>query len=239
MHKLLTIYNILHNQYGLQGWWPIVDCGSGKCDYHGKAPRNNKERLEIAIGALLAQNTQWNPNVVKALIELKKANLLDIRKLLKADSKKLGKLIRSSGYYNQKVLKLKEFCRHLEHNYKGDISQFFSKDAAKLREELLSIKGIGPETADSIILYAAQKPIFVIDAYAKRIIARIGFSKETDDYHELQRLFHGSLEQDASVFNEYHALLVEHGKRYCHKQEPACSPCPLLDLCIYGKNKKE
>ena len=236
MHKLLTIYNILHKQYGPQGWWPIVDCDSGKCEYHVKAPRNNKEKLEISIGAILAQNTQWNPNVVRALIELKNANLLDVRKLLKADSKKLGKLIRSSGYYNQKVLKLKEFCRHLEHNYKGNISVFFRKDANKLREELLSIKGIGPETADSIILYAAQKPIFVIDAYAKRIISRIGLSKDDTSYHELQQLFHDQLEPETAVFNEYHALLVEHGKRYCHKQETECTACPLLNLCAYGKN---
>ncbi len=237
MNKILTIYSILSQKFGSQGWWPIVNEKTGECEYHQNAPKNNREKLEIALGAILAQNTQWNPNVVKALVQLKKENLLDIRKLLKADTKKLGKLIRSSGYYNQKATKLKNFCKYIEHNYKGDISLFFRKDADKLREELLSIRGIGPETADSIILYAAQKPIIVIDAYAKRIISRVGLCPEDVSYEKLQALFQDSLEHNAEIFNEYHALLVEHAKQYCRKQEPLCSACPLLKLCDYGRQK--
>ena len=234
MNPFLTIYNILHKEFGSQGWWPIINDKTLKCEYHKNAPRNNKERLEISLGAILAQNTQWHPNVVIAIQNLKKENLLDIRKIIKANNKKLANIIKSSGYHNQKAIKLKNFCKHIKHNYKGDISLFFRKDIAKLREELLSIKGIGPETADSIILYAACKPIFVIDAYSKRIISRIGLCNEDVKYQELQELFHNALEKDTKMFNEYHALLVEHAKQYCRKQ-PLCNECPLLQMCNYGK----
>lgn len=235
MTHLPTIYNILLKKFGPQGWWPIINDKTLKCEYHQNAPKNNKEKLEISLGAILAQNTQWHPNVVIAIQNLKKTNLLDIRKIIKADNKKLAGIIRSSGYHNQKTIKLKNFCKYIEHNYKGDIGLFFKKDIPKLRGELLSIKGIGPETADSIILYAAEKPVFVIDAYTRRIMSRIGICNEDANYHELQEIFHNALDSDAQLFNEYHALFVEHAKQYCRKQNPLCHECPLLELCNYGK----
>ncbi len=234
MNKILSIYNIFLKEYGPQGWWPIINNKTLICEYHKSAPRNTEDKLEIVIGAILAQNTQWHPNVVLALQKLKQNNLLDIQKILKIGNKRLANIIRSSGYHNQKAIKLKNFCNYLKKKYKGNINVFFRKDLSSLRNELLSIKGIGPETADSIILYAAKKPIFVIDSYSKRIMSRVGLVEEHVKYQELQDVFHNSLERDAKVFNEYHALFVEHAKNYCRKK-PLCHKCPIKSMCNHGK----
>ncbi len=176
---------------------------------------------------ILTQNTSWK-NVEKAIACLKRDNLVDFSKIASVDAEKLALLIKPSGYYNQKAKRLKLFAEHVVGNY-GSLKRMLSKGASELRTELLSLHGIGPETADSIILYAAGKPVFVIDAYTKRIFARIGLSTEGSSYGELQALFMESLPSDASLFREYHALIVELGKNVCRKK-PLCGACPLKRL---------
>ena len=284
--KIKQIYIILHKAYGRQGWWPIVNDETLLCEYHVNAPRNEKEALEITFSAILAQNTQWHPNVVravqqlklgrpftkeelevikqaeilqaeilgngekvtkkailtqntnwknveKAIVKLNKNNFIDAKTIIKINNKKLAQIIKSSGYHNQKAKKLKNFCNFLINRYDGSLKKFFKNNIKKLREELLSINGIGPETADSIILYAAKKPIFVIDAYTKRIMNRIGYKEVA--YEELQKLFMKNLKNSERLFNEYHALLVELGKNIC-KKIPLCEKCPINNHCDYYKN---
>jgi len=232
MNKIKKIYEILFEGFGAQGWWPVTPIGGCKGDVpdgpiYGIALKNEKQKLEIIFGAILTQNTSWK-NVEKAMIELNKENLIDVNKIKKIEKGKLAKIIKSSGYHNQKAEKLKIFSEFLSKKYNNNLKKFFKKNIKALREELLSIKGIGPETADSVILYAAEKPIFVVDAYTKRIIKRIGF--EESSYDELQNLFMESLARDHKLFNEYHALLVELGKNYC-KKRPLCAECPVNGFC--------
>jgi len=222
MSQLMEIYNILYSHFGPQGWWPA----------HSKG---EKRKFEICIGAILTQNTAW-ANVEKAIINLKNHGLLDIGKIRSADEKKLAGLIKSSGYYNQKAKRLKRFAAFVYKKH-GSLSKFFLLDAEKLRQELLQLNGIGPETADSIMLYSAQKPVFVIDAYTKRIFNRLGFCRENVYYDDLQKLFMQSLPPDISLFSEYHALIVEHAKSYCRKR-PLCEECVLNEECKFGKKIK-
>ena len=190
MNKIKLIYNNLYSHFSPQYWWPVTKDGSIGPKYHKSIKLNENQKLEICFGAILTQNTNWK-NVEKAIIQLNKNKLININKIIKINNKKLASIIRSSGYHNQKTKKLKNFCSFLLENYNGKLNLFFKNNINKLRNELLSIKGIGPETADSIILYAANKPIFVIDAYTKRIMNRIGFKEET--YDELQSLFMSNL----------------------------------------------
>jgi endonuclease-3 related protein len=234
-----TIYTTLHSHFNPQHWWPVTKEGSIKPEYHKNININEKHKLEICFGAILTQNTSWK-NVEKAMTQLNKNNLININEILKLDKDKLAQIIKSSGYYNQKAKKLKNFCSFLINNYNGNINEFFNNEIKLLREKLLSINGIGPETADSMILYAAKKPIFVVDAYTKRIMSRIGFKEET--YDELQKLFMDNLESDEKLFNEYHALLIELGKNHC-KKKPLCDKCTINKMCnhyktIYKNNKK-
>ncbi len=208
--------------FGSQGWWPFTLAGELHPKHHGISPQNDNERFEIIIGAILTQNTNWK-NVEKAIINLNKKKLINVKKIRKINIKKLAKLIRPSGYYNQKAERLKIIANFLSIN---SIKKL--KKEKKLREKLLSLKGIGPETADSILLYAFQKPVFVVDAYTKRIFQRIGYKEES--YDELQQLFMNNLKKDTKLFNEYHALLVELGKNYC-KTKPVCEECPVNKLC--------
>ncbi|MFH0876040.1 MAG: endonuclease III domain-containing protein [archaeon] len=223
------IYENLLSHFSSQNWWPVTNENSVKPTYEKRERLTERQKFEICIGAILTQNTNWK-NVESAIENLNRENLIDIRKIKKSDSKKLALLIKSSGYYNQKTIKLKEFARYIAEEYKGNLKEFFKKDTEKLRNELLKIKGIGPETADSIILYAAQKPAFVIDAYTKRIFNRIGYKEET--YEQLQDLFMKNLDKDVNLFGEYHALIVELGKNIC-KTEPLCEKCPIKDMCSY------
>lgn len=211
--NLKYVYNALFEHFGPQGWWPI----NGKY-HHGdySYPKNEKEKLEIIHGAILTQNTSWN-NVEKALINIRN---IDVNKI---EEKKLGLLIKSSGYFNQKASRLKL------------IIEFLKEIKEPSREELLKVKGIGPETADSILLYAFKQPYFVIDTYTKRIFSRLGYCKENVTYEELQKLFHKGLESDYKVFNEFHALLVQHAKVYC-KKIPECRKCPLNKFCNFYKD---
>ncbi len=180
------------------------------------------------MGAILTQNTAWS-NVEKAIANLRREKLLTLKALAKAD-KKLARAIKPAGYFNQKVGYLKNFCRHVQVNHGGSLARFLALPLPELRHELLSIKGVGPETADSILLYAAGKPSFVVDAYTKRITHRLGLTRE-GTYPGLKAFFESRLPADARLFNEFHALLVEHAKRVCWKSEPDCGACVLSDKC--------
>ncbi|MEM4271908.1 MAG: hypothetical protein QXD13_02385 [Candidatus Pacearchaeota archaeon] len=218
---LKKIYDKLYEEYGPQGWWPV----NGKYNKNNfKIPRNKKEEFEIILGAILTQNTSWK-NVERALENLRKANLINPYKIIKSNRQALAKYIKPSGYYNQKSGRLKI------------VSDFFLKNKSiskksikEMRSMLLEVNGIGPETADSIILYAFKKPVFVIDAYTKRIFSRLGICKKDCKYEELQDIFHQNLPSDTKLFNEYHALIVEHAKRFCAKK-PNCVDCFLRKEC--------
>src|SRR3989344_3422409 len=197
---LKLVYTQLHSRFGNQNWWPVTLEDEITPKYHKNIRLNEKQKLEICFGAILTQNTNWK-NVEKAIVQLNKNNLININKILKINNKKLAKIIKSSGYHNQKAIKLKNFSLFLFKKYNGNLDLFFKNNIKKLREKLLLINGIGPETADSIILYAAKKPIFVIDAYTKRIMNRIGFKENS--YEELQKLFMDNLELNEKLFNEY------------------------------------
>ena len=218
------IYLLLYKKFNSQGWWPFTLENELHPRHHGISPRNDRERFEIIIGAILTQNTNWK-NVEKAIYNLNKESLADIKKIKKISHKKLASLIRPSGYYNQKAERLRIMAEFLS---KSPVKELAKLPAEELRKKLLEIKGIGPETADSILLYAFNKPIFVVDAYTKRIFQRIGYKEKS--YEELQELFMSNLEKDTKLFNEYHALLVELGKNYCRKK-PDCKECPLAKLC--------
>ena len=231
MQNLESIFNNLLSHFGNQNWWPITKDGDTIPKYHQNIILNEKQKLEICFGAILAQNTNWK-NVEKAIINLNKNNLIDAKKIIEIKKEKLAKIIKSSGYHNQKSRKLKNFCEFLSKKYNESLQKLFENEIKKLREELLSVNGIGPETADSIILYAAKKPIFVIDAYTKRIFNRLGYKEEK--YDELQNLFMQKLPNSEKLFNECHALLVEFGKNIC-KKVPLCEKCPLNVYCSHYK----
>ena len=214
---IIDIYKNLLKSYGPQGWWPLLELGRidykpGDKHYGGyhpgdySFPKNSSQIFEICIGAILTQNTSWN-QVCKALINLKDRDLLDPNKVLRIDSKELGSLIRPAGYFNQKARKLKIF------------SEYFIKLGQRTpsREELLSVWGIGRETADSILIYAFKVPTFVIDTYTKKIFLNLGLIQKDWDYDQIKALFEKSIKPDLKIYQEYHALIVEHAKRYYSK----------------------
>ncbi|MCU0916259.1 MAG: endonuclease III domain-containing protein [Planctomycetes bacterium] len=207
---LLEIYQRLFDFFGPQHWWP------------GESP------FEVAVGAILTQNTSWT-NVAKAIANLKAAGSLDAFKLHEMDLEQLELLIRPAGYFRVKAKRLKNFIRWLCERYDGDLVNLEPVSTNRLREELLAISGIGPETADSILLYALNRPVFVVDTYTARVMVRHGLIGPELDYQQLQGLFMSNLEPDAAFFNEFHALLVMTGKDYC-KPRPKCAPCPLDTL---------
>lgn len=217
------IYDKLIKEYGNQGWWPLSK-GGLSTKHHNGNPVSDNDKFEIMAGAVLTQNTSWT-NVEKAIFNLNKEKLLDADKIMKTPLKKVALLIKPAGYYNQKAARLKIIADYFLRN-KG----VFQSDAKKLRQELLQVKGIGPETADSIVLYAFEKPSFVVDAYTRRIFSRLGLLKEKDKYEDIQELFEKALPSDVNLFKEYHALIVEHAKRHCRKK-PACEMCVLKKKC--------
>jgi len=208
---LLEVYHRLLARYGPQRWWPAED------------------PFEVIVGAILTQSAAWI-NVEQAISNLKAAETLTPAALRDLPFDRLAHLIRPSGYYNAKAMKLKAFVERLR-GY-GDLEGLFALDTHQLRQELLSIHGVGEETADSIILYAARKPVFVIDAYTRRILRRLGLAPEGDSYRAFQALFSENLPKEEGLYNEYHALLVRHGKEVCRKV-PLCLLCCLRDLCPY------
>ncbi len=229
-----SVYKTLLKEYGKQGWWPIVDAAAGKSVYkEGRIPDNN-ERLEIALGTLLTQNTTWK-NAEKALLSLKREGLVDPGKLLETDITLLAELIRSSGYYNQKARKIRDFLSWFS-RYDYSFKELMEMEIHKLRGELLSVRGIGDETADSILLYSLGKKTFVVDAYTVRIFKRIGVLSGSEKYHEVREIFHGSFSGNSDEYNQYHALIVKHAKEICLPagrggREPRCSKCCIYSLC--------
>jgi len=200
--------------YGPQHWWPA------------------QEPFEVIVGAILTQSAAWG-NVEKAIANLKAAKALSPKALRQLPHSEVATLIHPCGYYNAKALKVKSFACWLGENYDDHLKKLFANNIDHLRQQLLSIHGIGPETADSIILYAANKPIFVIDAYTRRIISRIGLAPNSDSYSAYQALFMDNLPADARLFNEYHALLVCLAKNICRPQ-PLCQQCCLNDICHFS-----
>ncbi len=222
MNKLLQTFRILHKAYGPQGWWPVTPEGENKPHYGVKITLQ-RHRFEIAIGAILTQNTAWT-NAEKALIALHAKNVLTPEKILKLQKEKLALLIRPAGYFNQKAERLMTLAEFFTTT---DITQ---EETTMLRTKLLALQGVGPETADSILLYAAEKPVFVIDAYTRRIFSRMGYLPENGSYETWQNLFHSMLPKDTILFKEYHALLVKHTKKACRKR-PVCETCIFSDTC--------
>ncbi len=186
----------------------------------------------MIVGAILTQSAAWG-NVEKAIANLRAAGALSPRALRRLSLAQLAKLVHPCGYYNAKALKLKSFAFWLGNHYDDDLDSLFTHNTDELRRQLLSVHGVGQETADSIILYAAGKPMFVIDAYTRRVISRLGLAPEKDSYGAYQALFMENLPPDAKVFNEYHALLVCLGKNVCRRR-PLCRQCCLSDMCQFS-----
>ena len=210
-NTLKKVYERLHVVFGPQQWWP------------GESP------FEVLVGAVLVQNTAWT-NVERAIANLRDAGVLTPRALYALAEKELAELIRPAGYYQVKARRLRNLLNLVVEEYDGSLDAMFSTDLATLREQLLGVSGIGSETADAILLYAANKPTFVVDTYTHRILARHGWIGYDADYHEIKDHFESSLPPDERLYNEYHALLVRLGKDYCRKTGPKCEACPLADL---------
>ncbi|HID15541.1 MAG TPA: endonuclease III domain-containing protein [Candidatus Atribacteria bacterium] len=206
---LLRYFNKMYNHFGPLNWWP------------GDSP------FEVMVGAVLTQNTSWS-NVEKAISNLKQKGYLDPYKILDLSLKELAEIVKPSGFFNVKAKRLKSLIYFFVKEYDADIRKMLKDDLFSLRKKLLSVNGIGKETADSILLYALNKPILVIDAYTKRIFSRHGIISEEMDYDDLQSFFMRHLPQDVSLYNEYHAQIVLTGKTYCRKK-PLCEKCPLKD----------
>ncbi len=228
MKTIPLAYRRLLRFHGPQGWWPIVHPRTLESQYHVHAPRNSSDFFEIAIGAILTQNIAWK-NVERALAGLKRRGLLDPLSLAQIRGDRLGAIIRPTGYYNQKAKKIKNFISwYRGHGY--DVRRLRRTDPARLREELLAVNGIGPETADSILLYALNVMVFVVDAYTRRVFTRLGVLRGGESYHDVQRMFHGAFRGTVDAYREYHALIVAHGKEYCRKK-PLCEACCLSGMC--------
>jgi endonuclease-3 related protein len=213
---LKVLYRRLRSHFGFLDWWP------------------GETKTEIVVGAILTQNTAWK-NVEKAIKRLKERGLLSEEKIANSSLKEIEEAIKPSGFYKQKAYRLRNLFKYIKGEY-GSLGSFFNKSKDELREELLSLNGIGKETADSIILYAAEKPTFVIDAYTRRIMSRIYGINEDIDYDELKSYFEKSLKPELELYKDFHAQFVELAKNYC-KKEPLCAQCPIKDICQYGSKK--
>jgi len=210
-NKIYKIYKILFDHFGPQYWWPA------------------ETRFEVIVGAMLTQNAAWS-NVEKAIENLKKEKVLSFDKLLKIKNARLAKLIRPAGYFNVKTKRLKNLLYFIKHNYKGNLQAMQKMRLGKIRQELLSVSGVGKETADSIILYALDRPIFVVDAYTKRVLSRHGLASLDSSYDDIANIFVSSLKNSVLLFKEFHALIVRLAKDYCKKTKPLCQGCPLKEI---------
>lgn len=209
------VYLQLLRALGPQRWWP------------GETP------LEVMVGAILTQNTSWK-NVEKAIANLRRADLLDLQSLAEVSLDELEELLQPAGYYRIKARRLQNLIALVVDRYGGSLETLFRTDLPTLRDELLAVNGIGPETADAILLYAGGLPSFVVDAYTARIFSRHGWIDFDADYHTIKEYFEDHLPNDVQIFNEYHALLVAVGKDYCRKTSPRCDRCPLVGMLPAG-----
>jgi len=205
---LNNYFQALYDAYGPQHWWP------------------GRSRFEVIVGAILTQNTSW-VNVEAAIKNIRAARLLTPQGMEAVSMARLARLVRPSGYFRQKAKKLKAFTHFLYENHGGSLSRLFRTPTSLLRERILTIHGIGPETADSILLYAGRHPVFVIDTYTRRILERHDLAESKHSYEEVRSLFESSLPREVQLFNEYHALIVRIGKDYCRKSAALCAACPL------------
>ena len=218
MHRSVAVYQRLLAHYGSQHWWPA------------------ETSFEAIVGALLMQQTAWR-NVEIAVQNLKRARLLDVRALAGAPMPVIRRNVRVTGLYRTKPARLRAFCRHLLDRSGGDLAVYFNRPTDIVRADLLAQDGIGPETADSILLYAGGHPIFVVDAYTERIGSRIGLFR-TREYAPIQQYFERLVPRNLATYQEYHALLVRHAKTLCHAANPACAECPVQSLCDFGRRRK-
>ncbi len=208
--RVRRVYERLYEAHGPQHWWP------------GETP------FEIMVGAILTQNTAWT-NVERAIANLKRARALSPRAIVAAEPERLGEWLRPSGYFNIKARRLRNFCTwYLE---RGGLSRLRRLDTQALRHAVLSVNGVGPETADDILLYAFERPVFVIDAYTRRLFSRLGMISGEEGYETLRHAFEHALGPDVALFNEYHALIVVHAKDICRKKKPSCGDCVLKRGC--------
>jgi endonuclease III related protein len=211
---IMEVYQRLSQGYPLDNWWPA------------------ETPFEVAVGAFLTQNTNWN-NVEKALVNLKEAEVLDLRMLAEMPLPQLEQLIRPSGFFRQKAQRLQHFCRYVLDHHTGSIERLLQRDLEETRSELLALSGIGPETADSILLYAGQRPSFVIDSYTRRFFGRLGMLRGTENYDVIRALFMAEVKKDVPLYQHYHALIVTHCKECCRKS-PLCHACFFSDICDYA-----
>jgi len=205
---LQAYYDALFGAYGPQHWWP------------------GRSAFEVIVGAILTQNTSWT-NVEFAIRNLRRERLLTPRAMEVVSLARLARLIRSSGYFRQKAKTVKCFVHFLRSVYGGSLTRMFRTPTSALRDKLLSVHGIGPETADSILLYAGKHPVFVVDAYTRRLFERHELATPEHSYEEIRQLFERSLPGNAALYNEFHALIVRTGKEYCRTRNPRCTVCPL------------
>jgi endonuclease III related protein len=205
---LREYFEALLAAHGPQSWWP------------------GRTAFEVIVGAILTQNTSWN-NVEVAITNLRREKLLTPRGIESVPAVKLRRLIRPSGYFRQKTKTLKAFVAFLRREYQGSLAKMFRAPTVTLREQLLDVRGIGPETADSILLYAGEHPVFVVDAYARRMLERHGLTSGKPGYEDIRQLFERSLPPDATLYNEFHALIVHTGKHFCRARDPCCEECAL------------
>lgn len=212
-----NLYTKLEDYYGKTDWWPADGV------------------FEIIVGAVLTQNTNWL-NVEKAIKNLKNDQMMDYSKILVENENRVKELIRPAGFYNQKYSTLVRICRFIKDELEGELNLIKQMETLVIRDKLLDIKGIGKETADSILLYCGLHPVFVIDAYTKRIVYRLGITKESN-YDKLQDIFENALPADIHLYAEYHGLIVEHAKRFCRKK-PICKDCFLNYICKYNTEEK-
>jgi endonuclease-3 related protein len=213
----MVIFQRLLDHFGPLRWWPA------------------ETPFEVCVGAILTQNTAWS-NVEKAIAALKAAGILTPEGVRDVDPDRLAALIRPAGYFNVKSRRLKDFIEWLYSRHGGSLERMFAGDWCLLRDELMTVRGIGPETCDSILLYAGQKPTFVVDAYTRRLFHRLGLLPERAGYEETRALFMESLPPEVALFNEYHALIVEQCKQFC-RTRPRCAECPLAGCCCYYRKK--
>ena len=217
MDRAVEVYRRLLEAYGPQHWWPA------------------ETSFEVIVGALLMQQTSWR-NVEQAIANLKRAGLLDPKALATASAATIRRHVKVAGLHRTKPARLKAFCYHLMERSCGDLARYFDRPTAVIREDLRDQAGVGPETADSILLYAGGHPVFVVDAYTVRIGTRVGLFS-TDDYDRVQRYFESRVPKDVGVYQEYHALLVRHAKTTC-RPKPRCDACAIQSLCDVGRARK-
>ena len=221
---LVDIYENLLSAYGRQGWWPVTRDGGTEPEYVGGV-RNDLHRFEVAVGAILTQNTAWR-NASRAIENLNRAGLLSPDAIRTAGLPELAETIRPAGYYNQKAKRLKRLASHL------------SANTTPSRESLLALNDVGPETADSIMLYGFSQPYFVIDAYTRRIFSRAGIIEGGEPYDKIRFMFERGLPRNVELYQEYHALIVEHAKRHCRPREPICHACAIAQCCDFKENRE-